>query len=612
MVGESTSTQVLRDLEISLRTNHIEWVKEFLDNENQGLDALIDYLSFRLSMMRHEQRILDARTESDDLLSPKNNNLNNNNSNHINNSSNMTTISASTGSNETTNKLGVNVFFVRPGLSDMLDSPNIKRRSRHIAKLNMGATTDDIHICIMCLRAIMNNKYGFNMVLQHREAINCIALSLIHKSLRTKSLVLELLAAICLVKGGHEIILTSFDNFKKICGETKRFETLMDYFMNYEIFNIDFMVACMQFVNIVVHSVEDMNYRVHLQYEFTALGSDDYLEKLRLTESEELHVQISAYLDNVFDVAALMEDSETKTSALERVNELEDELGRALDKIAETERESLIKLGDLESELNRIRSERDDIIQKQLLVDEEMNTLKRVVKQQEQESKSRQSMLLELENLTKKLPKGTSLADVSNLIAKGKLNDVSTDVTSSLPSVTSATAPISIQTNGINSTESSSACTSSVVKASPPLQMEQPKPPPKPPTFGAFIPPPPIAGMMMNGGPGDVMTIKRKVQTKYKLPTLNWIALKPNQVRGTIFNELDEEKLHKLIDFVDFEERFKIGLSSGITNGNTEIDGLSSFPSKRFRKPENISLMEHTRLRNIGEFSISIFSFRNI
>lgn len=42
---------------------------------------------------------------------------------------------------------------------------------------------------------------------------------------------------------------------------------------------------------------------------------------------ECLQVQISAYLDNVFDVAALMEDSETKTAALEKVNELEDELG---------------------------------------------------------------------------------------------------------------------------------------------------------------------------------------------------------------------------------------------------------------------------------------------
>jgi len=34
-----------------------------------------------------------------------------------------------------------------------------------------------------------------------------------------------------------------------------------------------------------------------------------------------------AYLDNVFDVHALMEDSELKTVALERVADLEDELG---------------------------------------------------------------------------------------------------------------------------------------------------------------------------------------------------------------------------------------------------------------------------------------------
>lgn len=48
----------------------------------------------------------------------------------------------------------------RPTL-DILDSPGIKRRSRHAAKLNMGDTKDDIHVCIMCLRAIMNNKVRF-------------------------------------------------------------------------------------------------------------------------------------------------------------------------------------------------------------------------------------------------------------------------------------------------------------------------------------------------------------------------------------------------------------------------------------------------------------------
>lgn len=36
---------------------------------------------------------------------------------------------------------------------------------------------------------------------------------------RTKALVLELLAAVCLVRGGHEIILSAFDNFKEVTSE---------------------------------------------------------------------------------------------------------------------------------------------------------------------------------------------------------------------------------------------------------------------------------------------------------------------------------------------------------------------------------------------------------
>ncbi len=50
------------------------------------------------------------------------------------------------------------------------------------------------------------------------------------------------------------------------------------------------MVAAMQFINIIVHSVDDMNERVYLQYEFMQLGIDTYLDKLRNTQSEELRV----------------------------------------------------------------------------------------------------------------------------------------------------------------------------------------------------------------------------------------------------------------------------------------------------------------------------------
>lgn len=76
------------------------------------------------------------------------------------------------------------------------------------------------------------------------------------------------------------------------------------------------------------------------------------------------------------------------------------------------------------------------------------------------------------------------------------------------------------------------------------------------------------------------------------------------KVRGTIFNELDDDKLHALIDFVDFEERFKIGNGSYLQNGSSEPDGFSAFPSKRFKKPDHTSVLEHTRLRNIGKYSI--------
>ena len=51
-LDDVNSTQVLSNLEISLRTNSIEWVHEFLSEECQGLNVLIEYLNSRLQLMR--------------------------------------------------------------------------------------------------------------------------------------------------------------------------------------------------------------------------------------------------------------------------------------------------------------------------------------------------------------------------------------------------------------------------------------------------------------------------------------------------------------------------------------------------------------------------------
>lgn len=44
---------------------------------------------------------------------------------------------------------------------------------------------------------------------------------------------------------------------------------------------------------------------------------------LKLSESEKLQVQVQAYLDNLFDVGALLEDAETKNDLLEHLDELQ-------------------------------------------------------------------------------------------------------------------------------------------------------------------------------------------------------------------------------------------------------------------------------------------------
>lgn len=51
-------------------------------------------------------------------------------------------------------------------------------------------------------------------------------------------------------------------------------------------------------------------------------------QTLRLTESDKLQVQIQAYLDNVFDVGAMLEDSETKTAVLEHMEELQENVSQ--------------------------------------------------------------------------------------------------------------------------------------------------------------------------------------------------------------------------------------------------------------------------------------------
>ncbi|XP_025856051.2 formin-like protein 3 isoform X5 [Vulpes vulpes] len=492
------STKVLRELEISLRTNHIGWVREFLNDENKGLDVLVDYLSFaQCSVM----------------------------------------------------------YSTLPGRRALKNSRLVSQK-------------DDVHVCILCLRAIMNYQYGFNLVMSHPHAVNEIALSLNNKNPRTKALVLELLAAVCLVRGGHEIILAAFDNFKEVCKELHRFEKLMEYFRN-EDSNIDFMVACMQFINIVVHSVEDMNFRVHLQYEFTKLGLEEFLQKSRHTESEKLQVQIQAYLDNVFDVGGLLEDAETKNVALEKVEELEEHVSHLTEKLLDLENENMMRVAELEKQLLQREKELESVKETYENTSHQVHTLRRLIKEKEEAFQRR----CHLE------PGARGLESVgSEALARIGPAELSEGM---LPSDLDLLAPAPPPEEALPL----------------PPPPAPPLPPPPPPLPDKCPPAPPLPG----AAPSVVLTvglsairIKKPIKTKFRLPVFNWTALKPNQISGTVFSELDDEKILEDLDLDKFEELFKTKAQG------PALDLICSKSKTAQKAASKVTLLEANRAKNLA------------
>ena len=85
-------------------------MREFLNDENQGLDVLIDYLSFRLLMMRHELKTTSDENADWDKTTAKE--------------------KLADGANNgpaSTSRLG----------KIELSSPRMKRASKHVSKLKV-------------------------------------------------------------------------------------------------------------------------------------------------------------------------------------------------------------------------------------------------------------------------------------------------------------------------------------------------------------------------------------------------------------------------------------------------------------------------------------------
>lgn len=120
-------------------------------------------------------------------------------------------------------------------------------------------------------------------------------------NVKTKIAALEILGAVCLVQGGHKKVLDAFINFQEFASERSRFQTIMndlDRSTGSYRDETNLKLAIMSLINALVNygaGEDQLEFRLHLRFEFIMLGIDKIIEKLRKYENETLDRHLDFY-----------------------------------------------------------------------------------------------------------------------------------------------------------------------------------------------------------------------------------------------------------------------------------------------------------------------------
>nr|ALX18036.1 diaphanous-related formin [Lymnaea stagnalis] len=147
--------------------------------------------------------------------------------------------------------------------------------------------------CVRCLKAFMNNKFGLMSILDHEEALTIMSMTLYPSDPSTMLEAVRLLAAMCLVPpNGHEKVLEGLT----VCGEIRNQERFVPIISGLAMSdNPAMQVACIQVVNAIVFTPDDIDFRMHLRNEFMRTGLLDLLESLDNQEDEELRTHVKIF-----------------------------------------------------------------------------------------------------------------------------------------------------------------------------------------------------------------------------------------------------------------------------------------------------------------------------
>lgn len=508
-----------------------------------------------------------------------------------------------------------------------------------------------IHTSLIgCIKALMNNSQGRAHVLAQPEAISTIAQSLRTENSKTKVAVLEILGAVCLVPGGHKKVLQAMLHYQVYAAERTRFQTLLnelDRSLGRYRDEVNLKTAIMSFINAVLNAgagEDNLEFRLHLRYEFLMLGIQPVIDKLRQHENAILdkHLDFFEMVRNEDDLELArrfdMVHIDTKSASqmfelihkklkhteaypcllsvlhhclqmpykrnggyfqqwqlLDRILQqivLQDERGVDPDQapLGNFNVKNIVNMLINENEVKQWRDQAEKFRKEHA---ELVSRLERKERECETKTLEKEEMMRTLNKMKDKLARESqelrqARGQVAELVAQ--LSEISTGpVSSPLPPGGPLTLSSSMTTNGLP-------------PPPPPLPFAccPPPPPPPLPPGGPLTPPgaPPCFSMGMPLPPdpfpsSDVPLRKKCVpQPSHPLKSFNWVKLNEERVPGTIWNEIDDMQVFRILDLEDFEKMFSAYQRHQKELGSTEDIHLAS------RKVKELSVIDGRRAQN--------------
>lgn len=515
-----------------------------------------------------------------------------------------------------------------------------------------------IHTSLIgCIKALMNNSQGRAHVLAQPEAISTIAQSLRTENSKTKVAVLEILGAVCLVPGGHKKVLQAMLHYQVYAAERTRFQTLLnelDRSLGRYRDEVNLKTAIMSFINAVLNAgagEDNLEFRLHLRYEFLMLGIQPVIDKLRQHENAILdkHLDFFEMVRNEDDLELArrfdMVHIDTKSASqmfelihrklkhteaypcllsvlhhclqmpykrngylqqwqlLDRILQqivLQDERGVDPD-LAPLENFNVKNIVNMLINENEVKQWRDQAEKFRKEHTELVSKLERKERECETKTLEKEEMMRTLNKMKDKLARESqelrqARGQVAELVAQ--LSEISTGPVSCPPPP------------GGPFTLNSSMTTNDLPPPAPPLPFAccpppppplppggPPTPPGAPPCFGIGLPVPP------DPFPSSDVSLRKKCvpQPSHPLKSFNWVKLNEERVPGTVWNEIDDMQIFRILDLQDFEKMFSAYQRHQelITNpsqqkelGSTEDIYLAS------RKVKELSVIDGRRAQN--------------